>query len=112
MIPATMPGTPPPSPPIARFAAVAGVFALVVWTLLRVALWIATGPAQAGWAYAPGMFVRGLGFDLATLACAIAPWLLVSALLPDRWRGTRAIIALRWLLLWLVVAALLFGAAA
>jgi phosphoglycerol transferase MdoB-like AlkP superfamily enzyme len=107
-----MPGTPPPSPPIARFAAVAGVFALVVWTLLRVALWIATGPAQAGWAYAPGMFVRGLGFDLATLACAIAPWLLVSALLPDRWRGTRAIIALRWLLLWLVVAALLFGAAA
>jgi phosphoglycerol transferase MdoB-like AlkP superfamily enzyme len=112
MIPATMPRTPPPSRPIARFAAVAGVFALVVWTLLRVALWIATGPAQAGWAHAPGLFVRGLGFDLATLACAIAPWLLVSALLPDRWRGTRAIIALRWLLLWLVVAALLFGAAA
>ena len=32
--------------------------------------------------------------------------------LPDRWRGTRGIIALRWLLLWLVVAALLFGAPA
>jgi phosphoglycerol transferase MdoB-like AlkP superfamily enzyme len=85
---------------------------LVVWALLRAALWIATGPGQAGWGNAPGLFARCLGFDLATLAFALAPWLLVSALLPDRWRGARVVVALRWIVLWLVVAALLFGAVA
>jgi phosphoglycerol transferase MdoB-like AlkP superfamily enzyme len=96
----------------ARIVVVAGAVALVIWTLLRAALWIATGPALAGWSNAPGLFLRGFGFDLATLAFALAPWLLASALLPDRWRGARLVVALRWALLWLTVAALLFGAVA
>ena len=98
--------------PTIRVAIAAAGIALLVWTLLRITLWIATGPAQAGWSNAPGLFLRGLGFDLATLAYALAPWLFASALLPDRWRGARVVILLRWLLLWLTVAALLFGAVA
>jgi len=98
--------------PEVRIAVVAGAAALVIWTLLRALLWIATGPALAGWSNAPGLFLRGFGFDLATLAFALAPWLLASALLPDRWRGARPVVALRWVLLWLTVAALLFGAVA
>ncbi|MBK6337629.1 MAG: sulfatase-like hydrolase/transferase [Betaproteobacteria bacterium] len=86
--------------------------ALVLWTLLRAVLWLATGPALAGWDHAAGLFGRGLGFDLATLAYTLAPWLLASALLPDRWRGARFLVGLRWFLLWLVVALLLFGAVA
>ncbi len=100
------------SPPAIRLALALGATALGVWTLLRIALWIVTGPALVGWENAPGLFARGLWFDLATLAFALAPWLLLSALLPDRWRGARAVIALRWLLLWLTVALLLFGAVA
>ncbi|MBL0289287.1 MAG: sulfatase-like hydrolase/transferase [Betaproteobacteria bacterium] len=86
--------------------------ALVLWTLLRAVLWLATGPALAGWDNAAGLFGRGLGFDLATLASTLAPWLLASALLPDRWRGARFLVGLRWFLLWFVVALLLFGAVA
>jgi len=98
--------------PEVRIAVAAGAAALVIWTLLRAALWLSTGPALAGWSNAPGLFLRGFGFDLATLAFALAPWLLASALLPDRWRGARPVVALRWGLLWLTVAALLFGAVA
>lgn len=85
---------------------------LVLWTVLRLALWLATGPELAGWANAPGIFARGLWFDFATLCIAIAPWLAGAALLPDRWRGSRPVVALRWLLLWLTVALVLFGAVA
>jgi len=95
-----------------RIALVAAAITLAVWTLLRVVLWLVTGPSQAGWGNAPGLFARGLAFDLATLAVVVAPWLLASALLPDRWRAARALVALRWVVLWAVVALLLFGAVA
>lgn len=91
---------------------VAAALALAVWTLLRVVLWLATGPSLAGWENTPRLFARGLWFDLATLAFAISPWLLLSALLPDRWRRSRAFVAAGWAVLWLVVALLLFGAVA
>jgi len=100
------------SRPAIRVAIVASGTALLVWTSLRLVLWVVTGPAIAGWGNAPGLLLRGLGFDLATLAFALAPWLVASALLPDRWRRARAVVALRWALLWLTVAALLFGAVA
>jgi phosphoglycerol transferase MdoB-like AlkP superfamily enzyme len=100
------------NPPALRLALACGAFALGLWTLLRVALWIATGPEQVGWENAPGLFARGLWFDLATLAFALVPWLLASAILPDRWRRARAVVALRWALLWIAIALLLFGAVA
>ncbi len=96
--------------PALRLALALSSAALGTWTALRAALWIATGPELAGWENAPGVFLRGLGFDLATLAFALAPFLLASALLPDGWRRRRAVVALRWALLWFAIAALLFGA--
>jgi phosphoglycerol transferase MdoB-like AlkP superfamily enzyme len=98
--------------PTVRIALACAASALALWTLLRVALWLATGPELAGWDNVPGVFARGLWFDLATLAFALAPWLVASAILPDRWRGARIVVALRWALLWLTIAALLFGAVA
>jgi phosphoglycerol transferase MdoB-like AlkP superfamily enzyme len=98
--------------PAVRLALVAAAITLTVWTLLRTVLWVATGPSLAGWSNAPGLFARGLWFDLATLSITISPWLLASALLPERWRDARWIIASRWIALWLVVALLLFGAIA
>jgi len=59
-----------------------------------------------------GIFARGLWFDLATLSFLASPWLAASALLPDRWRSTRAVAVMRWALLWMLVSLLLFGAVA
>ena len=102
----------PKTRPELRFLPLVTAIALVIWMALRATLWLETGPALAGWGNAPGIFARGLWFDLATLSIALAPWLAGAALLPDRWRGARAAGALRWVLLWLVVALLLFGAVA
>ena len=98
--------------PAPRLLVTLGAAALVTWTLLRLALWLATGPEAAGWDNAAGIFARGLWFDGATLAFALAPWLLASALLPDRWRGAGPVVALRWACLWLTISLLLFGAVA
>ncbi|MBK8323641.1 MAG: sulfatase-like hydrolase/transferase [Betaproteobacteria bacterium] len=101
-----------PRKPAPRLLVALGAAALVTWTLLRLALWLATGPEAAGWENVAGLFARGLGFDVATLAFALVPWLLASAVLPDRWRGAGAVVALRWACLWLTISLLLFGAVA
>ena len=88
----------------------AASIALLVWGLLRAVLWMITGPADAGWNSIPRILALGLWFDLATLAFTIAPWLLASALLPDRWRRSRAFAGLGWLALWAATALLLFDA--
>ena len=88
----------------------AASIALLVWGLLRAVLWMTTGPADAGWNSIPRILALGLWFDLATLAFTIAPWLLASALLPDRWRRSRAFVGLGWLALWAATAMLLFDA--
>jgi len=85
---------------------------LLLWGLLRVVLWMTTGPAVAGWDNAPRVVAFGLWFDLATLAFTVAPWLLVSALLPDRWRRSRTFVMLGWVVLWVAIALLMFGAVA
>jgi phosphoglycerol transferase MdoB-like AlkP superfamily enzyme len=100
------------SPPEIPLALVAAAVAVTVWTLLRVVLWIAAGPSLAGWGNLPRILLLGVWFDLATLAFAISPWLLASALLPDRWRRARVLMAWRWFVLWLAIALLLFGAIA
>jgi len=102
-----------PNPPrTLPLTLVAAAITLMVWALLRVVLWLGTGPSLAGWENAPRLFTLGLWFDLATLAFTISPWLLASALLPGRWSAARALRALRWIVLWLAVALLLFGAVA
>ena len=82
-----------------------GALALVVWLLLRIGLWLWVGPADAGWANVPAIFLRGLWFDLAVLGYALAPLLVLHAVLPARWRRSRAAGIARWTL----VGGALFG---
>ena len=90
---------------------VAGL-AMAIWTLLRIALFGMTGPSEAGWARLPLILLKGLWFDLATAAWIVAPFLLVHALAPGRWRAARLWRALRLAALWACAAFLIFGAAA
>lgn len=60
----------------------------------------------------PEIFVRGLGFDLAVLAWLLAPALLVLAIWPNRWQGTRWQRGLRLVVFFLISFVLLFGALA
>ncbi len=56
----------------------------------------------------PGLFLRGLLFDLLVLAWLLAPALAWAALVPARWRSTRAARWLRPALFWLNACVLLF----
>lgn len=88
------------------------LLAILLWTLLRLVLFGMTGPSQAGWASLPLILMKGLWFDLATAAWIVAPFLLLHALLPDRWRASRLWDRLRAFGLWACLAFLLFGAVA
>lgn len=85
---------------------------MAIWSALRVVLWIDVGPANAGWANAPTIFLLGLGFDLATMALEIAPLLLLVALVPNVVRRTRWYMAFRWAYVWLACAVVLLAAVA
>ena len=85
---------------------------LIIWVLLRGLLYTITGAANAGFDNVPRVLALGICFDLATLAFTIAPCLLASALIPNRWRRSRVFVALGWVALWAASATLLFGAVA
>ncbi len=84
--------------------------ALVIWLLLRVVLWLQLGPAQLSFGQLLQTFALGLWFDLSALAYLVVPFVLISILLPNRWRKPKWVQISRWLLVWLVTFALLFGA--
>ncbi len=83
----------------------------VVWTLLRVVIWIDVGPHNAGLGNTPVVFLLGLVFDLATLAFVLSPLLLVVAAVPSRLRSKRWYLLLRWTYVWFACAAVLLIAA-
>ena len=90
------------------FAAVA----LLLWLALRLVLWLDIGPGQLDLRQTLRSFGLGAWFDFNTLAYLLAPWLLASALLPNRLRASRLGATLRWGAAWFVVASLLFGVVA
>lgn len=100
-----------PTRSIALWALFATV-ALLLWLALRLVLWLDVGPAQLDAAETLHTFGLGSWFDLNTLAYILAPWLLASALLPNRLRASRLGSTLRWGAAWFVVASLLFGVVA
>lgn len=105
-----MPDHPAPRRRVLSFLSVATLAALSIWTLLRICLWVKTGPAVMGALPALRALALGLWFDLATMAWLAAPLLFVSALLPQRLRASRVMTWLRWSALWFATALLLFGA--
>ena len=92
------------------FPLILSAFALVLWLVLRILLWLQIGPTQMTVTQSATAFGLGLWFDFATLAYMLIPILLVAAILPNRWRASRVVKWLSWAMLTLLVAILLFGA--
>ena len=80
--------------------------------MLRMALWLDVGPAQMNATQSLTAFGMGTWFDVWTLAYLISPFLVISALLPNRWRMTQVSHGIRWGIAWIVVVVLLFGVVA
>ena len=100
--------------PASRFAPLPflpyAILFLAIAGLTRLALALQTGLDKAPLSLWPGLFARGIGFDLAVLGWLLAPMLLWAALWPARWRNTRWRGGLRLAIFFLMAALLLFGA--
>lgn len=83
---------------------------LSIASLTRLALTAHAGLGKIPVSLWPGLFLRGIGFDLAVLTWLLAPMLLWAALWPVRWRNTRWQGGLRLAIFFLMTAVLLFGA--
>lgn len=96
----------------ASYLLLLAILTLTAWLVLRLVLWFDLGASELGVTQAGRAFVRGLWFDVWTLAYLMVPWILLGAIIPNQWRASPTTAALRWLLLWFITAALLFSAAA
>jgi phosphoglycerol transferase MdoB-like AlkP superfamily enzyme len=97
---------------IPRFPLLVAALLVVISTITRIGLAAYTGIEAAPMGLWPGVFAKGLWFDIAVATALTAPVLLYEALLPNRWRHARVHHALRLTWLWVSVALLLFGAVA
>lgn len=91
---------------------VVGLVLLGIYTATRIALALYAGTDAAPLSLWPGIFSKGLWFDIAVASVLLAPVFLYEALLPNRWRASRLHRALRFFWMWLSVSLLLFGAVA
>lgn len=89
-----------------------GALLLLVYTVTRVGLVAYVGIDSAPLHLWPGIFAKGLWFDIAVASALLAPVFLYEALLPNRWRSSRMHQLLRLTWLWVSVMILLFGAVA
>lgn len=92
------------------FFGLIAIFALSIWLVLRIVLAVQVGVGNVSLVDLLGAFAKGLWFDMATLAYFIVPWLLLSILLPNRWRAKAWVNTVRWVMAFLVVFGLIFGA--
>lgn len=90
------------------YYAILASLALAIWLILRLVLSLQVGWGQMTWTELAGTFVLGLWFDLAALAYLLAPLLLFSALIPAS--GAKWLNAARWLAMFVLTFALIFGA--
>ncbi len=86
------------------------LMAIAIWMLLRVILWLQVGVTELTLGQLVHTFALGAWFDLAALAYLLVPFLLLSIVLPNRWRNAKWVQIARWILAWLVTFALIFGA--
>jgi hypothetical protein len=95
---------------VSRTPLMIGIFLLVLFGLLRLALLVYTGSAQVPLSVWPSVMAKGLWFDVVVCSALLAPVFLYEAALPDRWRQARWHHALRHAWLFFSLALLLFGA--
>ena len=81
-----------------------------VFTALRLGLALFVGTAAVPVALWPGIFLKGLMFDLAVLALTVAPVLVYEAILPGGWRGQGWHRLLRTVWLWFSLMVMLVAA--
>lgn len=89
-----------------------GALLLAIYTVTRIALAVYTGFDSAPLSLWPGIFVKGLWFDIAVVSVLLAAVFLYEAILPNSWRNSRIHLVLRLVWLWASAALLLFGAVA
>lgn len=89
-----------------------GALLLLIYTVTRIYLIAYTGIESAPLSLWPGIFARGLWFDIAIVSVLLAAVFLYEALLPNSWRNSRLHLVLRLVWLWITAALLLFGAVA
>lgn len=97
---------------IPLFPLLIALLVLGIFSATRIGLAVYTGFDLVGLSFWPGIFAKGLWFDLAVIAVLITSVCLYEAVLPNRWRASRWHGALRIVWLWSVVSLLLFGAVA
>jgi len=85
---------------------------LAIFTTTRIGLALWSGLTSVPPAVWPAMLVKGWWFDIAVLAVLLVPIWLYEALLPARWRASRAHAGLRLILFALLAFLMLFIAAA
>ena len=83
---------------------------LSIFTLTRIGLLIYTGSDLVPPSLWPGIFLKGLWFDLAVTSSLLAPVFIYEATLPNAWRQSLWHTRLRLLWLWFSLSILLFGA--
>lgn len=86
-----------------------GLLAISFWSLLRLFLWMEVGPEEFTQWESLRSFALGVWFDGWALAYLLSPLLLISCLTGNRLRQSVWMGHIRWLLLWVIVAMLLFG---
>ncbi len=86
------------------------IIALAVWFILRLVLWVDVGITQMTLGQAIHSFGVGLWFDLNALCYLAVPFLLMSLLLPNEWRGKAWVNKMRWAIAFIVTFGILFGA--
>ena len=89
-----------------------GLVLVGIYTATRIGLALYTGTDAAPLRLWPGIFAKGLWFDLAVASVLLVPVFLYEAFLPNRWRASRLHRGLRLFWLWLSVSLLLFSAVA
>lgn len=83
---------------------------LLAWSILRATLGARlVWDGQLSSRLLSEAMVRGLRFDLATLAYLVAPWLLGMALIPQRWNPRPWMTQVRWLTLAALIFSILFA---
>lgn len=84
--------------------------ALVIWTLLRIVLWLDVGVQQLSVPEALQAFAMGGWFDLNSVVNLCVPFLIFAILIPNRLRTKPWFPVLAWFMAWIVLFGLIFGA--
>ena len=98
-----------PKSTVSYYTFLTGV-ALSLWFVLRLVLSMYVGWKQMHAQELLGAFAVGLWFDLAAWCYLLVPVLLFSALMPARWSHHHSLNKIRWLLAFVLMFALVFGA--